>query len=293
LIPHSFIRIFSLIDITELKVTYRKLQKLNNTLEEKVKQRTTRIHHLLKQKDDFVNQLGHDLKNPLGPLLNLLPLLLNEEEDEKKKEMITVMIRNTGYMKNLVVKTIELAKLNSPNTMFRFKTLNLNEIVDRIIEANQILFQEKKIDITNTISKDIFISADQLRIEELFSNLVNNAVKYSHTGGNIMIMGTVEDHMVRISIKDEGIGMTQNQIDHVFDEFYKADGSRHDFDSSGLGMPICKRIVEKHHGQIWAESKGPDNGTTIFFTLPLDKSQMNADQRPYHKISEEIDTILQ
>ena len=74
--------------------------------------------------------------------------------------------------------------------------------------------------------------------------------------------------MVTVSVADTGIGMTQEEIDRIFDEFYKADSARHDIQSTGLGMSICKRIVEKHGGSIWVESPGPGKGTTVFFTLP-------------------------
>ena len=73
---------------------------------------------------------------------------------------------------------------------------------------------------------------------------------------------------IKISIKDSGIGLDKKQKDHIFDEFYKVDKSRHDFESSGLGLTICKRIVEKQGGRIWAESSGHKKGTTINFTLP-------------------------
>jgi signal transduction histidine kinase len=77
---------------------------------------------------------------------------------------------------------------------------------------------------------------------------------------------------IKISIADNGIGMTKEQIERIFDEFYKADSVRHDIQSTGLGMSICKRIVEKHDGSIWVESPGPGKGTTVFFTLPRGSS---------------------
>ena len=222
----------------ELKKSKKQIEKYSIALEK-----------LLRQKDQFINQLGHDLKNPLGPLINLLPLLKEQEKDPNKKEMINIMIRNVGYMKNLTVKTIELAKLNSPNTQFTFKHMNLMDIVNNVIETNQLLFQEKHIDIVNNIQHNVFLEADRLRIEELLNNLVNNAVKYSNDGGTIYINTQNSIDSTTVSIKDTGIGMTDDEIKHIFDEFYKADSSRHDFDSSGLGMPICKRIIDKHNAK--------------------------------------------
>ena len=78
-----------------------------------------------------------------------------------------------------------------------------------------------------------------------------------------------ENDFMEISISDAGVGMTKKQMKHIFEEFYKADKSRHDFESSGLGLTICKRIVEKHGGKIWVKSPGIGKGTTVFFTMPL------------------------
>jgi signal transduction histidine kinase len=86
--------------------------------------------------------------------------------------------------------------------------------------------------------------------------------------GTITIDAKQDKDFVTVSVKDTGIGIAKAQLSRIFDEFYKADWARHDFDSSGLGLAICKRIVERHGGKIWAESSGEGKGTTMFFTLP-------------------------
>ena len=252
----------------ELKKAHKELQNLNKELEEKVRTRTYKIQELLKQKDEFINQLGHDLKNPLSPLINLLPILEKQENDPKRKEMFGVIDRNLYYMKNLVIKTIELARLNSPNTKFSFDKVNLSEIVEIDIEKNKNLFELNNIKVNNKINEKIFVQADKLRLEELFDNLIVNAVKYSPDGGLITIDAKEDKDFIKISVTDSGMGMSKDQLEHIFEEFYKIDESRHDFDSSGLGLPICKRIVEKHGGRIWAESPGLGKGTSMEFTIP-------------------------
>lgn len=252
----------------ELIETKEELEKLNKNLEAEVEKRTEKIQHLLNQKDMFVNQLGHDLKNPLGPLLNLLPVLDKHITKDDDKQIVNVLMRNVNYMRNLVQKTLELARLNSPNTHLHFEEMNLEEHVKHIIENNQFLFKDNSISIETNIPQDTIIIADKLRVEELFNNLFNNAVKYSPPGGTVKVAVKNNKDEVTISIKDQGIGMTEEQINLIFDEFYKADAARHDFDSSGLGMPICKRIVEKHGGNIWVESTGLGRGCTFYFTLP-------------------------
>jgi signal transduction histidine kinase len=164
------------------------------------------------------------------------------------------------------------------------------------------MFDEKQITVNTSIPDDLIVYADQLRLEELFNNLLNNAVKYNKQRGTITIEVFRKEDFVTISVQDDGIGMTNDQLDHVFDEFYKADESRHDFDSSGLGMPICKRIVEKHGGKIWAESEGIGMGTTFYFTLPTVPSQTqfegntpsgDSEDDYRESISEKVDRILE
>ena len=253
---------------TEMKHAQDALQKLNRELEHKVQDRTAEIQKILQHKDEFVNQLGHDLKNPLNPLLNLLPLLERDEQDPERRTMFDVILRNVNYMKNLVVKTIEFARLNSPNTTFNMANTNLRDEVNHVIDKNTILFEEHNIEIINRIPNTVQVHVDQLRFEELVDNLLSNAVKYSNDQGKISIDATQNDTCITVSVQDTGIGMTTEQLERVFDEFFKADPSRHDFDSSGLGMSICKRIVEKHGGNIWAESPGLGQGSTFYFTLP-------------------------
>lgn len=280
----------------ELQIAHKEIQAMNLHLEKKVQQRTRRIEQLLKQKDEFINQLGHDLKNPLGPLINLIPIIEKHTTNHKDKEILQVIQRNVGYMKNLVQKTLELARLNSPNTKLSKTSFSLSSVVKNLLSQNKYLFEKKQISVQTNIPSDITIYADQLRIEELFHNLLNNAVKYSKEFGRIIISASKNETALTISIKDEGTGMTSDQIDHVFDEFYKADESRHDFESSGLGMAICKRIVEKHGGTIWVESPGLNEGSTFYFTLPYKESTSNNDtkqRKEESNVHQEIDLLLQ
>ncbi len=253
----------------DLEKTKKDLDALNKELEKRIKDRTKEVEQLLKQKDEFINQLSHDLKTPLTPLTILLPILEKQETNQKRKEILQVLRRNTDYMKNIAIKTLKLAKLNSSKTKFNFENIDLNKEIKRIIENKKSLFKSKKIRIKNNIVGKKFVIADKLRLEELITNIFENSFKYSNKNSKITIDAQKEKDYVKISINDQGIGMTKNQIKHIFDEFYKVDSSRHDSDSSGLGLTICKRIVEKLNGKIWVESQGIGKGTSVFFTLPI------------------------
>jgi PAS domain S-box-containing protein len=273
----------------ELKEAHNKLKSLNKELEKKVEMRTSEIKHLLHQKNEFINQLGHDLKNPLNPIVNLLPILEKSEPDNKNKEIFKVLIRNANYMKKLVTKTIDLGRLNSSNSKFFFEDVNLFSEFNNIISDNEILFKEKNIQINNNIPDNIIVYADKFRMDELITNLLNNAAKYTKCQGNITLDAKSINNNIIVSIKDSGVGMTDDQLEHIFDEFYKVDPARHDFDSSGLGLTICKRIVEIHKGKIWVESKGLGKGSTFYFTIPKNKEDQKKSSMEY--IYNQIDEI--
>jgi len=259
---------------SELNSAREELTLLNRDLEKKVQERTADVEKLLKQKDEFINQLGHDLKTPLTPLNVLIPIVKEQEQDPKLKELLGVISNNLQYMKNLVVKTLELAQLNSDNYKFGFDDINLYDHVYSILDMDSTFFKEKNVNIQNNIPPDITVQADFLQMKELFDNLISNAVKYSSPDGvTIILNAQKKEDMIVISVKDNGIGLESYQMEHVFDEFYKVDYSRHDLQSTGLGLSICRRIVEKHGGKIWVESEGKDKGSTFFFTLKAPKEK--------------------
>ena len=116
--------------------------------------------------------------------------------------------------------------------------------------------------------ENILLKADKLRLQEVLNNLLINAIKYTPENvGTIVIHAEKEKDEIILSMTDSGIGMTEEEIDHISEEFYKADFARHDLDSHGLGLAICKRIIEMHGGKIWATSQGLGKGSTFYFTL--------------------------
>jgi len=250
-------------EFSDLAMSFNKMTK-------DLKDRTLDVEKLLKQKDVFIYQLGHDLKTPLTPITTLLPIVKNGVEDEKLREMLDVVIKNADYMKNLVKKTLELALLNSPNAKFDFEKTNLLEEINLVLEKRKYELKQNNIKVENKVDNSFFIYADKICIQELLDNIISNAINYTQDkNGIIVINAKQEKDMILVSIKDNGIGMLKEQISYIFDELYKVDDARHDLKSTGLGLSICKRIVEKHNGRIWAESPGKNKGTTIYFTLKI------------------------
>jgi len=253
----------------ELKDVNKALSNTNIELEQKIKERTAEIELLLKQKNRLIVGLSHDLKTPLTPLMGLLPMIISKEKDPKLTELLAISLRNVHYIRDLVSKTIDLALLDSTTIGFTVERISLLKEIDSVLENRSLTLSNHNIYVENKISDDIFINADRLKLREVLNNLLMNSIKYTtSSGGTITVNATKEDVQVKIWITDTGIGMNSEQIQYVFDELYKADPARQDHASTGLGLTICKRIVEKHGGKIWVESPGPGKGTTVFFTLP-------------------------
>jgi signal transduction histidine kinase len=253
----------------ELAETFNKMAEDLKKSRDKIEDYNRILERIIDQKDEFIGQLGHDLKNPMQPLVGLLPILIEKEKDPDNKEMLEVMHANVEYMQDLIFDTLKLAKLRSDNIDFNYEKIALRELSDKVVKTQKTMLSEKNIEIINKIKKDTIVTADKLRLSEVFKNLINNSVKYTkETGGTITLNAEKENHeQVKISIKDTGIGMTEEQLRKVFDEFYKADRQTSDYYSTGLGLAICKRIVEKHGGSIWVESPGPGKGSTFYFTI--------------------------
>ena len=259
----------------ELRVIGEELHEVNLHLEQKVDERTAEVEELLKHKDEFISQLGHDIKTPLTPLTSLLPIVGKKQTDPKSKELLEICIRNVSYIKNLVVSTLQLARVTSEDTIFDKKEINLFDITSCVLSDNQTTIKDNEIEIENRIDEKTIVLADDLRLREVLSNLIINAIKFMENGGTLTLFSEEnDDGFVTVSIKDTGIGLNDEAKSNLFKEFYKADKSRHELDSSGLGLAICKRIVEKHGGTIWAKSPGVGKGTTFYFTIP--KKQIEA-----------------
>ena len=265
---NSRVQINSNDEIGELADAFNNMAIDLKTSRDKIEEYNKILEKLLDQKDEFIGQLGHDLKNPLQSIVGLLPLLLDKEQDPRMKKHLGVLNSDAQYMKELILKTLELAKLRSQNIEFDFTTLDLHELVKKTLDNQQRFFEEHHISVDNRIPDQVMVYADSLRIEEVIKNLLTNAVKYTHeTGGNITISAEDLNDKVIISIRDEGLGMTQEQLERIFDEFYRAHSTNVETSSVGLGLSISKRIIEQHGGRIWAESKGPGKGSVFRFEL--------------------------
>lgn len=254
----------------KLEETERKLNELNRSLEQKVIERTIEIRKLLQHKIRFIDNLSHDLATPLTPLMSLLPLVKEDIKNNKTKELLETCIRNVEYIKRVINNTRELADVSASDFMFNKE--KLNDLISEVVKKYDVVFKNLKIKVENKIAKDVFIKTEKNKFLKLIDHIISNAVNAMKEGGTLTFTSKPVKKegksFIQISVSDTGVGLTREECDKIFNEFYKTDYSRHKLDSTGLGLAICKVIVEKHGGRIWADSHGKGAGTTISFTIP-------------------------
>ncbi len=255
---------------SELESLKDKLENLNNHLDQEVKIRTREIEDLLLQKDQFIKQIAHDLRTPLIPLVGLIPFLIEQENDPDVKRLLGHADDSVRTMQKLVENLIHLAHLNSMHSITDIALLDVKQLVDTAIELSNHDANIKKIRIYTEIEPGLKLSLSPVHGPQILPYILSNAIHYNKTGGSIYITGkhSRSDKEVIISVKDTGIGLKKEDLEKIFEEFYKVDQARRDIDAKGLGLSLVKRIVTLSHGRVVAESDGPDTGSTFILTFP-------------------------
>ncbi len=255
----------------ELDFLTNRLIGMNRELDDRVRERTDEVNRLLKQKDDFINQLGHDLKTPLTPLIALLPTLLHEEHEIEKRELFGVLLRSVYSIREQIEKILTLARLSRQDGVVEFEMIRPAVLIHQAVEKHWLFVEQKNLTVEVEVPDDLSVSFSNRDASSVFENLLSNAIKYTRNNGRIRIYSHADDQAVIITFEDTGIGLTKEEALHVFDEFYMADQSRHDRQSSGLGLSIVKRVMECYGGKVWVESDGKDAGSRFMICIPLSR----------------------
>ena len=245
----------SIRDITE----YKRAEEERSHLE-------SQLHHA-KMMESFMVRLSHDLRTPLTPLTILLPLVRKMVIDQELIKLVDICCKCTAAMKKLADKAQLLGSLSATIKAGELERITLHSVIEQSLADSADSIAQKSIDCQNDVHTFVVVKVVPNQFKELFANLISNAVHFSPENGIIRISAKQLNETVTVSVHDNGIGLDLGHQERIFDEFFKADESRHDLDAPGLGLTICKRIVLNHQGRIWAESPGSGKGTTIRFTI--------------------------
>ncbi len=225
------------------------------------------------ERRDFVSNVSHELRTPLTTLNSYIETLMEGAwKDEKlAPKFLRVIQEETGRMIRMVNSLLQLSRVDSKELQLHREAVDFTQLFHDVIDRFEMnLKEEQGIVFERKIADEAYyVWADRDRLTQVLDNIISNAIKYSPNGGTITFKLRKKYRQIVISIKDEGIGIEYDQLDNIFDRFYRVDKARtRELGGTGLGLAITRELVEAHYGQIWANSKEGE-GTTIYFTLPL------------------------
>lgn len=221
---------------------------------------------------ELIASISHDLRTPMSSIKGYVEGLQDGiiHDKEKFNRYITVIKNKTESLDNLIENLFQYAQLDINDTKEALCIRDSKELLESIIAPIEIEFTDQPVQL-EVIKPypSVRLYANENSIAQVFDNLISNARRYVNKNGTIWIEANVDGDYLKISVTDNGIGISQEDLPHVFDQFYRAEKSRSRcFGGAGLGLAICKKVIENHSGKIWAEST-PDVGTTFCFTLPI------------------------
>jgi two-component system phosphate regulon sensor histidine kinase PhoR len=232
----------------------------------------TQLKQADKVRRDFVANVSHELRTPLSIVLGYIETLLDDPQtsDQELSRILRVMERHSKRLGLLVNDLLTLAQLESRNANLQFGDVQLAELFERVIRDWGKKLEEKQLKVIVDLSPGAqTIRADETRLQEVMYNLLDNAVKYSHEHGEVLLRAARHDSEMLLSVTDNGIGIGKDDLPRIFERFYRADKARsRELGGTGLGLAIVKHIVQLHGGRVEAESE-LGRGTTIRVVLPV------------------------
>jgi two-component system, OmpR family, sensor histidine kinase VicK len=228
-----------------------------------------------RERREFVANVSHELRTPLTTMKSYLEALAEGAWQDKAiaPRFIEVVQTETERMIRLVNDLLQLSKLDSKDYKLNKSWVNFSEYFHKVIDRFELTKSENITFVRKIPREAIFIEIDEDKITQVLDNIISNAIKYSPQGGKITFRVRELTDEIIVSVSDEGVGIPKADLAKVFERFYRVDKARsRKLGGTGLGLAIAKEVVIAHGGTIWAESK-EHKGTTIFFTLPLERDQ--------------------
>jgi signal transduction histidine kinase len=264
--------------IVENRQLLDKLRQYNEELEEMVAERTSELkeanEHLVvlhQQKDWFVGMVAHDLRSPLATLITVLSVVTEDSgmSDEEKQELLNMVRGNIDGMLSLINDLLDLNAIQSGEVTLERGDFSAPRLLEEVVWGCTQQAEDKDIPLTLNVAPDLpALYGDTNRIRQVLVNLVTNAIKFSHRGKPVQLSASLDGDKILFSVEDQGQGIKEGELGKLFKDFQRTSTRPTEGESSnGLGLSICKRLVEIHGGEIGVESVHGE-GSRFFFTLP-------------------------
>ena len=243
-------------------------------LEDSLREQTMELSAADRRKDEFLATLAHELRNPLAPIRNGLQILRragSNPDPTAVDSTLSLMERQLGQMVHLVDDLLDVSRISLGKLNLRVQRVQLAAILDNAVETSRPLIESGRHQLTVVVPPHpVFLDADLTRLGQVFSNLLNNASKYSEDGGSIQLTAKLQGSHVVVSVQDAGVGISPEMLPKIFDMFTQADRSLEKA-QGGLGIGLClvRQLVEMHGGHVEANSSGHGQGSEFVVTLPV------------------------
>ncbi len=251
-----------------------------------IMQDITHLKELDQMKTEFVSTVSHDLRSPLTSILGYAQMLKSVGTVNDRQGMFVERItRGANQITELINDLLDIGKIEAGLDM-QMLPCDVSALAEDVVQQLQEVASRKRQKLVfHSREKALLVLGNDLRLRQVISNLVGNAIKYTSEGGEIYLKLLLEDSTVLLSVEDNGIGIPSADLPYIFDKFYRVESDEtSEIHGTGLGLAICKSVVEKHSGRIWAEST-LGNGSVFYVTLPVidqrevpNASQMGANE---------------
>jgi two-component system sensor histidine kinase/response regulator len=234
-----------------------------------ISEKNKELERVNNEKNKIFSIVSHDLKAPLESIREYLTMLSEFDlSEEDKKEIQGHMLEQTKYTSDLLGNLLAWSKSQIQGIQVNPVNLDLYTFLENVSERKSLIAERKEITISTEVDKDIFVVCDEDMLKIIVRNLFNNAIKFTPNGGKIFIKGQIQGKEAVLSIKDNGIGMTEEKKKELFTLKTQSTFGTNNEKGIGLGLLMCKEFIEAQHGRIWFEST-PGKGSTFYFSLPL------------------------
>ncbi len=231
----------------------------------------TRLRELERTRQEFVANVSHELRTPLSMIKGYTETLLDGAKDEPAQatRFLQIINRHADRLNFLIDDLLAISKLESGQMPLNRQPMDLRTLVGRAVEQFVARATERDVTLSNEVAEGLCAAVDADRLDQVFVNLVDNALKYGRAGGHVIISGhAAAEGMIELSVQDDGPGIPPEAQARVFERFYRVDKARsREQGGTGLGLAIVKHIVQAHGGKAWVRSE-PNRGATFLFSLP-------------------------
>jgi len=230
------------------------------------------LRRQMQLQEDFVSTISHELRTPLGFIKGYSTSLLREDttwDAETQREFLMIIDEEADRLSLLIENVLESARLQSRTLQLRFQPLRLDAVVRDVIA--RIRARHKELNVQVELNSTPSIHGDGVRLAQVIENLFTNAIKYAPGALIVVILEQIGENVL-ITFSDQGPGIDNESLPFIFDRFYRARNEKA-ITGTGLGLYICKQIIEAHRGKIWVESNS-GQGTTFFIKLPINSANI-------------------